>query len=391
MPGPAITAILAAAGTGARFGGGENKIFAEIGGRPVLLWSLEALLASPRVATAVIVANPRDRDRIAELTRDVSQVAEICLGGAERADSVWNALQRLPREAGWVAVHDAARPAASLELIERVAAAAEQHRAAVPALPVTDTLKRSDDGLTTLTTVNRREFFTVQTPQIFERGLLADAYREARAAGFSGTDDASYVERAGVPVRLVAGEAANLKITHPEDLARAARALAPPPASGPVRTGFGYDVHRLVAGRPLVLGGVTLEHPLGLDGHSDADVLLHALCDALLGAAALGDIGEHFPNTEERWRGVSSLRLLREVARMVAQAGWRVVNVDLMLIAEAPRIRPYVGAMTAIIAAALHTGIGQVNLKATTGEGMGFVGREEGMAAHAVATLTAST
>ena len=390
MAAESLTAILAAAGSGRRFGGAENKVFALIDDRPVLLWSLQALLDSPAIDDVIIVANARDRSRIEQLVEAEPRVLEVCEGGDERSDSVWNTLQHLPQDTGWVAVHDAARPVARPALIERVVAAARQHRAAVPALPITDTLKRSADGEQTLETADRRQFFTVQTPQVFERELLVSAYASARESGFAGTDDASYVEQLGTPVHLTPGDPDNLKITRPEDLDRAAQLLLEQqeqPPGNVIRTGMGYDVHQLVPGRPLLLGGVKFDHPVGLDGHSDADVLLHALCDALLGAAALGDIGEHYPNTDPRWKDASSLALLRDVARKVNRSGWAVVNVDVMLLSEAPKIRPYVGEMTANIAAALHVGIEQVNLKATTGEGMGFVGREEGMAAYAVATI----
>jgi len=387
MPTASVTAILAAAGAGVRFGGADSKLFAPLAGQPILLWSFRALLASPSISDVVVVASRADRERVTALLAGEPRLRAICQGGAERCDSVRNALAHVAESAEYVAVHDAARPAASPALIERVIAAARAHRAAAPALPVTDTLKHSLDGTQTLATQDRREFFTVQTPQVFERELLVSAYEQARASGFAGTDDASFVERTGVPVRLVPGDAENLKITHPEDLERAARALGGG-SRQVIRTGIGYDVHRLAAERTLVLGGVTIPHPRGLEGHSDADVLLHAICDALLGAAALGDIGEHYPNTDEQWRGASSLKLLRDVARQVQRAGWQVLNVDVMLLAEAPRIRPYVGEMTMNVAAALHVSTSQVNIKATTGEGMGFIGREEGMAAYAVATLS---
>jgi 2-C-methyl-D-erythritol 4-phosphate cytidylyltransferase/2-C-methyl-D-erythritol 2,4-cyclodiphosphate synthase len=259
----------------------------------------------------------------------------------------------------------------------------------LPATPDSDTLKRFLDGSATLETVDRRELYGVQTPQVFRLGLLLEAYRSAQAEGFAGTDDGSYVERLGHPVTLVPGERNNLKITVAEDLRMAEGLLS----GGAVRTGFGYDVHQLVPGRPLVLGGVALEHPagLGLDGHSDADVLLHAIADALLGACALGDIGEHFPNTDPRYAGISSLVLLRVVADKVRESGFDIVNVDAMLLAERPKIRPHVDRMRANIAEALRIDPGGVSVKATTNERLGFEGREEGMAAHAVATVRNTT
>jgi len=380
-----VTAVVAAAGRGRRFGAPENKVFALLAGKPVLHWTLKALAACPEVDAVLIVTGAEDLERVRAIAAAFAKVVGVCEGGQERYDSVRNALNAVPPETELVAVHDGARPLASAALISAVIHAARETGAALPAIPVSDTVKRSADGRDTTETVDRRELHGVQTPQVFRLELLREAYASARAAGFSGTDDASYVERLGHPVRLVAGEKTNLKITVAEDL-RIAEALM---GGRVTRTGFGYDVHRLAPGRALVLGGVELQHPdgLGLDGHSDADVLLHAIADALLGAAALGDIGEHFPNTDPRYRGISSLTLLSEVADKLREAGWETVNVDAMLLAERPRIRPHVEEMRARIAAALGIEAGQVSVKATTNERLGFEGREEGMAAHAVAVI----
>jgi 2-C-methyl-D-erythritol 4-phosphate cytidylyltransferase/2-C-methyl-D-erythritol 2,4-cyclodiphosphate synthase len=390
-----VTAIVAAAGRGRRFGAPENKIFAPLAGRTVLEWTLSTLEASPAIDAIVVVTGSEDLARVSEAAAAFPSVHAVCEGGAERYDSVWNALQAVPEATELVAVHDAARPLVSQELIAAVVAAARADGAALPATPVSDTLKRSNDGRTTLETVDRKPLYGVQTPQVFHRELLVRAYREAHDAGFTGTDDASYVERLGHPVTLVPGERNNLKITLAEDL-QMAEALLSDAASDvrttipTIRTGFGYDVHRLIPGTDLVLGGVPLEHPegLGLEGHSDADVLLHAIADALLGATALGDIGEHFPNTDPRYRGISSLVLLRVVGEKVREAGWELVNIDSMLLAERPKIRPHVDQMRAAIAEALGIDPRQVSVKATTNERLGFEGREEGIAAHAVATIT---
>lgn len=381
-----VTAIVAAAGKGRRFGGDENKVFAPLAGKTVLHWTLHQLTASGAVDAIVIVAGAEDLARVREIAGAFPNVHAVCEGGAERYDSVQNALAAVPEGTEWVAVHDGARPLATPALIASVIGEAQEHGAALPATPVSDTLKRSEHGEETRETVDRRGLYAVQTPQAFRRALLVEAYRAAGEAGFTGTDDASYVERLGQPVCLVPGERNNLKITVQEDLKMAEALLSPSPV---VRTGFGYDVHRLAPNRRLVLGGVELQHPqgLGLDGHSDADVLLHAIADAVLGAAALGDIGEHFPNTDERFRGVSSLVLLGAVATLVRERGWEPVNVDAMLLAERPKIRPHVDTMRRRIAEALEIGADCVSVKATTNERLGFVGREEGMAAHAVATL----
>jgi 2-C-methyl-D-erythritol 4-phosphate cytidylyltransferase/2-C-methyl-D-erythritol 2,4-cyclodiphosphate synthase len=381
-----VAAILAAAGRGIRFGASENKVFTLLAGRPLLAWSLLALERSPSVNAIVVAVNAGDERRVDDLASaaGIRKLQTVCAGGAERYDTVWNALEVLPPVAELVAVHDGARPLTSPALIEAVVQGAREGGAAVPAIPMVDTLKRSADGRATKETTDRAGLFGAQTPQVFRRDWLEEAYRSARSAGFAGTDDAAYVERLGHEVRLVPGERENLKITTPQDLAYAEALLR---GRGTVRTGIGYDVHPLVAGRPLVLGGVALEHPVGLDGHSDADVLLHAICDALLGAACLGDIGVHFPNTDLRYREVSSVELLRSTSAMLDAAGFLVEHVDATLLAEAPRIRPHVEAMRANIAGALGISPAAVSIKATTSEGLGFVGRHEGMAAHAVATL----
>ncbi len=409
-----VTAIVAAAGRGRRFGAPENKVFARLAGRTVLEWSLHALSGCADVEAIVVVTGAEDRARVEALSRSFERVCSVCEGGAERSDSVQNALNAVPPETTVVAIHDGARPLVSSSLVGACIAAAREHGAALPATPVSDTVKRSADGRFTLETVDRRELYAVQTPQAFRVELVREAYRAAHGAGFVGTDDASYVEHLGHPVHLVPGERTNLKITLPEDLELAEAWMnrrdadrgaslgdAAVPAEGEalcggsvppipeMRTGFGYDVHRLAPGRPLWLGGVELHHPdgLGLEGHSDADVVLHAIADALLGAATLGDIGMHFPNTDERYRGIRSRVLLTHVGHLLRDHGWNVVHVDVTLLAERPRIRPHVDRMRHEIATALGMDAHCVSVKATTNECLGFVGREEGMAAHAVATI----
>lgn len=385
-----VTGIVAAAGKGRRFGASENKVFAPLRGRTVLHHSLDALARCPDVDRLVIVTAADDLERVREIAGSFTKVHAVCEGGAERYHSVRNALAQVPEGTELVAIHDGARPLISPALVSAVVQAARESGAALPATAVSDTLKRSPDGNATVETVDRRTLYGVQTPQVFRLELLLRAFQAAEAEGFTGTDDASYVERLGHPVRLVPGERTNIKITVAEDLRMAEALMGRRPT---IRTGFGYDVHRLVPGRPLVLGGVELEHPtgLGLEGHSDADVLLHAIADALLGAAALGDIGLHFPNTDPQYRGISSLVLLREVAGKLRAGGWEIVNVDAMLLAERPKIRPHVDQMRERIAEALETSVEQISLKATTNERLGFEGREEGIAAHAVATIQAVT
>ena len=301
-------------------------------------------------------------------------------GGAARADSVRAGLEALG-EVAVVVVHDAARPFATAELARAVAEAAAARGAALAALPATDTVKRGE-GSRVAETLDRRVLWLAQTPQAFRAPLLRRAFADGRAGGRRAPPtSASWWSALGAEVALVPGEPGNFKITGPDDLARA-RALLEPA----VAMGVGYDVHAFAPGRKLVLGGVAFEGD-GLLGHSDADICAHAICDAVLGAAGLGDIGRHFPDTDPRWKGVSSLHLLREVAAKARALGWTVGNCDVTLAARRPKIAPRADEMRARLAEALGVSPAQVNVKATTGEGLGFVGRGEGIAAHAVALL----
>ena len=294
-----------------------------------------------------------------------------------------------------IMVHDGARPLLTPSVIGRCLAGAQAHGNAVAALPVADTLKSADAHHIVTGTTDRTGLWAVQTPQCFRLATLFHAHGAARSTGFVGTDEASLVEAFGdEPVHLVLGAPDNLKITRPEDLPLAEAILQSryPQVTVQTRVGFGYDVHRLVPGRRLVLGGVEISDTMGrgLEGHSDADVLLHALMDALLGAAGLPDIGHLFPNTDSSYAGADSTRLLAEVARRVAAEGYTVVNVDVTLIAEAPKIAPYISRMRAIIAPLLRVEPAQVGIKATTNEGLGALGAGMGIAAHAVAALARS-
>ena len=307
---------------------------------------------------------------------------KVVAGGAERRDSVWQGLQEVAAGTDIVLIHDAARPFVSHREIDRCLDAVRRYGAAVVARPVADTLKRAGPEGQVVATVERAELWSAQTPQGGRFSLVFQAYQRAIAENWAVTDDAGVIERAGHRVQLVEGDAMNFKITRPEDLALAMRLVG-----GASRVGFGYDVHRLVAERPLVLGGVTIAHPLGLLGHSDADVLTHAIMDALLGAAALGDIGQHFPDTDEAYRGISSLALLEQVAGKLRDAGYEPVNVDAVVVAEAPKLAPHLPAMRARLAAALGVTPAQISVKATTSEGLGFVGTGAGIAAHATACV----
>jgi len=417
----------------------------------VLEWTLSAFDTHPAIASLALVADADEIERVRAAARAFSKVIAVVPGGATRAASVRNGLDALPADTEIVLVHDAARPLVTPEVIARVLDAAAQVGAAVPGLPLSDTVKRVDGGGIVRATVPRSETLqgetlagltAVQTPQGARVELLRAAYAQFDFAHAEPTDEASLIEALGAPVAVVPGDPTNLKITRPEDIALAERLLIPPdsaltpgpsptlrergeanhklsPSSilqqkaqeentpalqsplsrsvgeGPgvraeVRTGFGYDVHAFAApeaGRRLFLGGVEIPHDRGLDGHSDADVLLHAVCDALLGAASLGDIGILFPNTDSAYKNISSLRLLSEVGARLAGDGWEIVNLDATVLAEAPKLMPYRDAMQRAIGDCLRLAPSRISVKATTSEKMGFVGRREGIACWAVATI----
>lgn len=379
-----IAAVVVAGGSGRRLGG-PPKQFRPLAGRAMLEWSLRLFEASPEVAATVLVVPPDAvADALARFPERAAKLAAVVAGGAERRDSVRLGLDALPEGTTHVLVHDAARPLASPALVARVSSALTGAGAAVPVVPVTDTLKRVAGGFAA-ETVDRSALSAAQTPQGFEAGLLRRAH--ARASG-PATDDAMMVEALGEPVAAVEGDPANFKVTTEEDLRRAEDALARREGLAPaMRVGHGFDVHRLVEGRPLILGGVRIDHPKGLLGHSDADALLHAIGDAVLGACGARDLGAHFPDTDPKWKGADSRDLLRACAAMAAERGWRVANVDGTVVAQRPKLAPHIPAMTRAIADCLGVPEGAVNVKATTTEGLGYEGREEGIGAHAVCLL----
>ncbi|HET7825647.1 MAG TPA: 2-C-methyl-D-erythritol 4-phosphate cytidylyltransferase [Anaeromyxobacter sp.] len=382
--GERVTGILAAGGTGQR--AGAAKQWLALGGETVLRRAGRVLAACPLVDEVIAVVPPGEEARgLAELA-GLGKPALAVGGGAARADSVRNGLAAAAG-AEIVVIHDAARPFATPDLAARVAEAAASDGAALAAVRVTDTVKRAAGGEPprVAETLDREVLWLAQTPQAFRRELLLRAFQAAGPQASLATDECALVERLGAPVTLVPGEPGNFKITGPADVERA-RALV----EAPVAIGVGYDTHRFAAGRKLVLGGVEFEGD-GLLGHSDADACAHAIGDAMLGALALGDLGQHFPDTDPRWKGVSSLVLLREIARMAADRGWRLGNCDVTLAARRPKIAPRSTDMRARLAEALGVSPAQVSVKATTGEGMGFVGRGEGIAAHAVALLVRGT
>lgn len=382
--------LIVAAGKGRRLGGETPKPYLSLNGRPLLGWALEAFQRCHLVDAVQLVVASERIEQARELVRQLGldKVRGVAAGGATRPGSVQRGLAALPAACGLVAIHDGARPLVRPSLIGRVVAAAAESGAAIPALAVRDTVKRGEGGAVAAT-VDRAGLHLAQTPQVFAVELIRRAHAEASGADGI-TDDAQLVERLGHTVSLVAGDPDNLKVTLPGDLDLAERLLSSSGGAA-LRVGTGYDAHRLVAGRRLVLGGVEIDHPLGLLGHSDADVLSHAVGDALLGAAALGDLGRHFPADDPALRGVSSLVLLERIVAKLRAAGHRPASVDATLLCQAPRLAPHVDRMRGNLARALAMDLDRVNIKATTTEGLGFVGRGEGIAAQAVALLVPLT
>jgi len=373
--------LVVASGRGERFGGGLPKQYRRLAGRPVLRHCLQSFAAHPRIDAVRAVIHPEDRALYDEAAQGLA-LLEPAHGGATRQDSVRLGLESLAADPPeLVLVHDAVRALPDAALIDRVLAALQAHAAVLPALPVTDTLKRVDHGEVT-GTVDRSGLYRAQTPQGFCYRAILEAHRAFAGQGM--TDDCALAEAAGLRVAVVAGAESNLKITEPGDLARAEQILA---AARRPRTGMGFDVHRLAPGDGMVLMGVRLPGSWRLIGHSDADVGLHALTDALLGALCAGDIGSHFPPSEPRWAGADSALFLRHARDLVAAAGGAIEHVDATLICERPKIGPHRPAMVARVAELLQIAPAQVSIKATTTERLGFAGRGEGIAAQAIATV----
>lgn len=372
-----VAAIIVAAGKGERAGASQPKQFVDLGGgRTLLDMSLAAFLATPRITEVIVSVPPGYIDRVA-----VSDRVRVVEGGERRQDSMANAFAGVSPEADVVLVHDAARPYVSERLIVDTIDAAAQFGAAIVALPVNDTVKRTtrSGGRTTIReTLPREDIFLAQTPQGFRREILAEAI--AAAAIMNVTDESMLVERAGIPVHVVTGDPANVKVTTPEDLMKA--------RSTTMRIGNGYDLHRLVEGRPLILAGVRIPFDRGLDGHSDADIVSHAVTDAILGAAALGDIGRMFPDSDPQWKDADSLKLLQGAVAVLTRAQYAIANVDITVIAERPKLLPYLEQMRANLADALGIAIDAVSIKGKTNEKVDAAGRGEAMACHAVALIT---
>ena len=373
-------ALLMAAGRGARFGSSTAKQFLPLLGRPVLRHAAEALLREGGITAIQPVCAAGDEAELAAALAGLP-IRPPVAGGATRQASVLAGLEALAADPpDRVLVHDAARPVIPAGTVPALLDALAAHPGAIPALPVSDTLKRGEAGRI-VATIPREALFRAQTPQAFRFAPLLAAHR---AATEEATDEAQLLEAAGLSVVLVAGHELNVKITWPEDLARVETAML---ARMIPRTGTGFDVHRIAEGRPMVLCGVTVPSPFGLTGHSDADVGIHALCDAIYGALAEGDIGRWFPPSEARWKDADSARFLRHAAERIAARGGILANADVTLICEQPKITPHAGAMRERLAELLGTGTDRVSVKASTTERLGFPGRGEGIAAQAAAML----
>jgi 2-C-methyl-D-erythritol 4-phosphate cytidylyltransferase/2-C-methyl-D-erythritol 2,4-cyclodiphosphate synthase len=377
-------AIVVAAGAGRRMGAGVPKQFLPLAGTTLLDRTLKSVREAPCVDAIVLALPPGLPAEVREAYLGLPKIVSVVDGGAERHDTVRNGLASLPEDAEIVLVHDAARPLASTRLFARCIEQAREHGAAVPVIPMSDTVKSWDRAAGTLVTRDRMELLRVQTPQAFRVEVLREAYERAEREGRAGTDDAALVEAAGRPVVAVPGEESNLKVTSPEDLRMATGLLA---EEADFRIGLGGDAHRLVEGRDLWLGGVRVEHPKGLLGHSDGDVLLHAVADSLYGALGDRDIGFHFPPGREETRGISSRSILAHARSRMAALGFGLVGLDAVVVCEAPRIAPLAESIRASIAGILSVPEERVSVKGKTTEGMGFEGRGEGISAWAVALL----
>ena len=377
LPGNTCAAVIVAAGAGTRMGKGEPKQFLALGGKSLLGWSVEAMLQCEKIAVVVVVVAAAERGRTEALLPQDSRL-KLVDGGETRTASVRNGLAALASQPpDKVLIHDAARPGLSLAVIEELIEALEIADAAAPALAMTDAVKSAAEGA--VQSVSRDGLMRVQTPQAFRWSVIAAAADRASAA----VDDLALVENAGARVVLTRGRTELMKITHAEDLAIVEKLIALPA----MRVGNGFDVHGFEPGEAVILCGVRIPHTQKLEGHSDADVGWHALTDAVLGAAALGDIGDHFPPSDPKWKGANSRLFLEHAVKLAAEAGLRVVNADITLLCEKPKIAPHREAMRKATAEALGVDAACVSVKATTTERLGFLGREEGIAAQAVVLL----
>lgn len=378
----AVTILIAAAGRGERLGKGKNKTLIAIDDKPILAHTIDVFQNMDEISEIVIVTGKNEIDETNEIVRSFgfSKVKSVVCGGNTRQQSVMNGLNAVTGDI--VAIHDGARPFITPDIVRASIAAAKKHGAAVTCIPVTDTIKIAHDTAVK-DTPKRSTLFAAQTPQSFETSLIRKAYENAAKHDLSLTDDASAVEALGKTVAITPGSAENIKITTAHDLEMAQmKSTKKTP-----RIGYGIDVHKLTCDRKLILGGVEIPHKTGLLGHSDADVLLHAICDALLGAAACGDIGKHFPDTDEKYKSISSIKLLSHASNLICEMGFEISNIDATLTCQKPKLAPYIDKMRQNIADTCKIDISRINVKATTTEKLGYEGREEGITAHAVCVI----
>ncbi len=382
-------AVIPAGGSGKRLKSHIAKQYLLLGSVPVLVHALRVFQNSPDIDEIILALPAEDiihiRQELAE-KYNLTKVVNAVPGGAQRQDSVKNCLDAIEGECGIVVIHDAVRPFVTEELIGSVVAAAKKTGAAAAGVKTKDTIKEVGENDIVGRTVPRANLWLAQTPQAFQYGLLKEAYRAACDEKFYGTDDASLVERIGKEVKIVEGFYENIKITTNEDM-QTADALMKKRSNAGLRIGFGYDSHRFADNRKLILGGVEIPCDKGLQGHSDADALIHAVCDALLGAAAAGDIGRHFPDNDPQYKNISSMILLEKVGKIIKAKGFSVNNIDGTVIMEKPKLAPHAGQMIANLARVLKIPDESISIKAKTNEGMGFIGRNEGVAVFACASL----
>ncbi|MEF9989371.1 MAG: 2-C-methyl-D-erythritol 4-phosphate cytidylyltransferase [Christensenellaceae bacterium] len=382
-----ICAVILVAGSGRRMEMNTNKVFIKFEEQSAVVRCLKTFETTKLFSNIIVVCKPEEREII---KRKVDKYLKknqyvFCDGGEQRQYSVQNALEVVPKDADIVVVHDGARCFVDERIIKDCVASAIRHGSGVAAVAATDTIKRAKAGIVT-ETLPREELVCVQTPQAFKKEILLKAYRQAKEDDFLGTDDASLVERLGEDVRVVKGSPNNIKLTTKADVTIGTEIMQERKASD-IRIGNGFDMHAFADHRELVLGGVSIPSDFGLEGHSDADVLIHAIMDALLGAARLGDIGELFPPTDMRYKDIYSIKLLREVGDLLKKYGYTIINIDSTIIMQKPKVSDYRKEMIGNIAAALEMKTEYVNVKATTTEYLGAVGRGEGAAAQAVCIL----
>ncbi|WP_102029385.1 bifunctional 2-C-methyl-D-erythritol 4-phosphate cytidylyltransferase/2-C-methyl-D-erythritol 2,4-cyclodiphosphate synthase [Salirhabdus sp. Marseille-P4669] len=381
--------VVVAAGLGKRMKLNRNKQFLHFAGKPLIIHTLNVFENDERCSNIYLVVNKLEKEEMTSLLNQhtIRKVAEVVVGGQERQQSVFNGLKAC-RGDGVVLIHDGARPFVEKEKVHALVDEVKNSGAAVLATRVTDTIKSTDGEV--LKTLDRNLLWAAQTPQGFQYSLIVKAHELAMEEEYLGTDDASLVERMGHPIKVVEGSYNNFKLTTPEDIKKANSLFEQNENTKGglgMRIGSGYDVHQLVEGRPCIIGGIEIPYEKGLLGHSDADVLLHTVADACLGAIGEGDIGKHFPDTDPEFKNADSKKLLAHVWNIVVEKGYKLGNIDCTIIAQAPKMAPYIGQMQKVIAKLLQAEVSQVNVKATTTEKLGFTGRKEGIAAQAVVLL----